>query len=577
MTSVQPPATPPSGQAQLGPQPTQPSSTLQARVAPSKKPLEKQRIKPRHNKQPTHFVCFPLVSDESVAQLSKSLAYFRSLTMPLPPADRHVTSEVGARGGEANAEPAAPDQSNSEIGGRDVDQAVRVIPESAHRPPGTFHLTLGTMHLPDAEDLEKAVALLQEIDYVELLRRAESGEGNEAHKSGRGRRTKKTPKDGIGGDSNEVTQARDETQSKREGESGSFLLAAENIMPPMEQEKAKSPSATEGNQNQYSGARRDGGSLSTVEEQADSEHLQGADNPQLSAPTSNHASEGSGKLRETAREVGAVPSSLLQSLKSLTREVSPPAVSAPSMLTQDFGEPDPLQPISISLSSLGTFPSSRSARVFFAHPHDPTARLHRFGNLVRDVFREAGLVTETRPLVLHATVANLIYVKGRKGGRKGRGGRERNGNEKARDGGNVDAREILRLFNHGPNANGNQKGRASSSPPPRSTPAEINDKGDKPAAPTMMSTTIRETKPAEGVRTGNQTLDPALSPNPTDKTGTKSEQSPQIQTPFIWARDITIRSIRICKMGAEPSSIPGWGLEYRLVAEKVFMAGQAPE
>ncbi|KIW92382.1 uncharacterized protein Z519_07366 [Cladophialophora bantiana CBS 173.52] len=576
MTSVEPPTTPPSGQAQLGLQPSQPASTLQAPVAPSKKLLEKKPINPRHNKQPTHFVCFPLVSDESVAQLSKSLAYFRSLTTPLPPANRDVTPEEGAGGGEANAEPAAPEQSNNEIRGRDVDQAVRVIPESAHRPPGTFHLTLGTMHLPDAEHLEKAVALLQEIDYVELLRQAESGEGNEAHKFGRGRRVKKTPKGGIGGDSNEVTQARDETQSEREGESGRLLSAAENIMPPMEQEKAESLSATKGNQNQNSGAHRDVETLSTVEEQADSEHLQETDNPQLSTATSNHAPEDSGKLRETARQVGAVPSSPLQSLKSLSREISPPAVSAPSTLTQDFGELDPPQPISVSLSSLGTFPSSRSARVFFAHPHDPTARLHRFGNLVRDVFREAGLVTETRPLVLHATVANLIYVKGRKGSGKGRGGRGRNGNKKAEDGGNVDAREILRFFNHGPNPNGNQNRRASS-PPPRSAPAEVNDRGDEPAAPTMMSRTIRQTNPAEGVTTGNQTLDPALSPNPTDKTGTKSEQSPQIQTPFIWARDITIRSIRICKMGAEPSPTPGWGLEYRPVAEKVFMAGQTPE
>jgi hypothetical protein len=51
--------------------------------------------------------------------------------------------------------------------------------------------------------------------------------------------------------------------------------------------------------------------------------------------------------------------------------------------------------------------------------------------------------------------------------------------------------------------------------------------------------------------------------------------SPQPQSthsiPYVWATDIPVTSVRICKMGAQVSDTPGWGLEYRAVAEKVFM------
>ena len=39
---------------------------------------------------------------------------------------------------------------------------------------------------------------------------------------------------------------------------------------------------------------------------------------------------------------------------------------------------------------------------------------------------------------------------------------------------------------------------------------------------------------------------------------------------YIWASDIPVDRIRICKMGAAKSDIEGWGLEYKAVAEKVF-------
>ncbi|KIW22667.1 uncharacterized protein PV07_10942 [Cladophialophora immunda] len=520
MASIATQPTTPSKQTHSGHQPVQAAS---GRMPSNDKPAKSQS-----NKRPTHFVCFPLVSDESVSQLSQSLAYFRSVTTPLPSADRDATPERDV------------EQSRSQKRGQDADQAVRIIPDPAHRPPGTFHLTLGVMHLATAKDLENAAALLQKIDYLELLRRAESGEGDDAQKAVRGRRNKGGPRGAASGDVDEQTPDK-ETRSKGQEEVGG--LPAGEVQP-----------------SQSNVAQHDARSLPPVDEdQAGSQDLRQPTSPQPMPDPPNHHAEEKGKPRETAKDVGAMLSSPLQTLQSLTREVSPPRVPAPSTLPEDdSGDPELPQPLTISLSALGTFPSARSARVFFAHPHDPSSRLHRFGNLVRDVFREAGLITETRPLVLHATVANMIYVKSSGGKGRGRGGKWK-GKAKGGDDGNVDAREILRRFNHGPDAGTSQAGASSSSPSNAHTDTHESTRNGRKEnePPPAAAATPKPTSTAEN------------NPHGSDVLETETEQNPQ--APFIWARDITIRSVRICKMGAEPSATPGWGLEYRPVAEKMFM------
>ncbi|KIW77492.1 hypothetical protein Z517_09938 [Fonsecaea pedrosoi CBS 271.37] len=452
MTSTTPLPKPLPEQEHPRDQPTHPASTPQGSAVPKTIPLEKRGTKFPQNNRPTHFVCFPLVSDESVSQLSRSLAHFRSLTTPLPSTERGAAPERDGEGQELDPNSTAPEQAGNETQGRDADQALRIIPESAHRPPGTFHLTLGVMHLPSADDLENAVAVLQQIDYLDLLRRAELGGGD---KSGRGRNQKRPKSEAVdtAGEipSSSIVQTQEESQSVR-------------------------------------------------------------------AKDADHEPEEKGSLHETAKEVGAALSSPLQTIQSLTREISPPRVSAPSLSSPyESRAPDTQPPpITISLTSLGTFPSTRSARVFYAHPHDPTGRLQRFGNMVRDIFRDAGLIAETRPLVLHATVANLIYVKGKGRGRGRSGGGKWKGKSRGGDDGNVDARGLLRLFNQG-----------------RDT---VTDAGSR----------------LEGAPTTSE---------PSDQP---------VAAPFIWAENISIRSIRICKMGAVPSATPGWGLEYPPVAEKVF-------
>lgn len=400
---------------------------------------------PRYTR-PTHFICLPLVTEQSIPQLSESLAYFRSVTTPLE-------QDVSAQQGSSSPPPLPfstwPTDKPTEN--------FRLIPTAAHRPPGTFHLTLGTMNLSDPEDMDLALQLLQDIDYAELLR---------------------------------------EVEHNRVGRDG---------MP--------------GNRN---GTRENGPCGREIAERGPV--LEGFDGEEEEANV-------------TMNQEKSKPKS---PLRSLSRAISPPPrVDNPRRQQHTTS-------ITVSLTSLGTFPRPNNSRVFYAEPQDRTARLLPFGQLVRQRFLDAGLITETRPLVLHATVANLIYVKGRgKGTGRGRG---RGGG--SQPGLTVDAREILNFFNNG---------RAEASRRLDGETQISSNAETEPSGPRHTSTddTSSSTSPRS-----HHTSDH----NPGQNSATTSKAEPE----FIWARDILIDRIRICKMGAEVSSVEGWGLEYKPIAEKVF-------
>lgn len=91
--------------------------------------------------------------------------------------------------------------------------------------------------------------------------------------------------------------------------------------------------------------------------------------------------------------------------------------------------------IKIMLKGLASMQTPTRASVLYAPPVDPQGKLYGFCEKVRDAFREGGVMGDDggRPLLLHATVVNTIYVKdkgnsdakrgGRGGGGRGRGGK----------------------------------------------------------------------------------------------------------------------------------------------------------
>ncbi|KKY34568.1 hypothetical protein UCDDA912_g05435 [Diaporthe ampelina] len=106
----------------------------------------------------------------------------------------------------------------------------------------------------------------------------------------------------------------------------------------------------------------------------------------------------------------------IQLLKSLKLREILSTVKTPAMPGSGSagGEAAKDQPqLSITLKGLHTFQKADKATVLFAPPADQTGVLQGFSEKIQALFKEAGLLApDDRPLLLHATIVNTIYVKG---------------------------------------------------------------------------------------------------------------------------------------------------------------------
>nr|XP_036585887.1 uncharacterized protein CTRU02_04038 [Colletotrichum truncatum]KAF6796078.1 hypothetical protein CTRU02_04038 [Colletotrichum truncatum] len=76
------------------------------------------------------------------------------------------------------------------------------------------------------------------------------------------------------------------------------------------------------------------------------------------------------------------------------------------------------KPLSITLRGLHSIQPAPKATVLYAPPIDPEGIFRAFCEKLRAVFQEAEVIEkEDRPLLLHATIINTIYVKGGRGKR----------------------------------------------------------------------------------------------------------------------------------------------------------------
>ncbi|KAI0445576.1 kinase A anchor protein [Xylaria telfairii] len=116
-----------------------------------------------------------------------------------------------------------------------------------------------------------------------------------------------------------------------------------------------------------------------------------------------------------------------------------------STLTKQGGEarepPAPLSPpLSVTLKGLHTMHSATKASVLYAPPLDKDGVLTKFCEKLRSAFQDAGfMIEDNRPLLLHATILNTIYIKGKNTSRGGKG--------KSREQLTIDARQILDRYN----------------------------------------------------------------------------------------------------------------------------------
>ena len=468
----------------------------------------------------THFLCFPLTTKAAIPQLVQSLNTFKDATTTVPPRQKLMeqrrqeeAAKTNARNGqttsiESDPAPTATQttQTTSFIASEssrpqptrcsvttDVTASLRIIPPAAHRPPGTFHLTLGTMDLSTPAEMRRAINLLHSLNLESIL----SLSSTLAH-------------------SNHTTTQRSAPPT------GSDIATKRRLSKPNPTRLNDTSGATEISDNLSRAGR-------------------------LVKEVGHGMKEGVEKTVDTLRRSISPPDTMSRRRSrdvSLSRPLSSPPLQAESrdVVEADFDpatrEPttidtdavpaekrsDKLEamrtqrqpPLTVDLHGLGTFPSAKKARVFYAPPQDASERLLPFANAIRQRFRDAGFVTEARPLTLHATVANLRYASK---ARKGRGGRA----ARAWKRDTVDARSLIACF------------------------SGVDDR--------------RTEQGIEGVATA---------------------VNPQQEDSFVFAKNIVIDRVRICKKGAETSEeallgmvypairMSGDGGEVDVVAEVVF-------
>lgn len=129
-----------------------------------------------------------------------------------------------------------------------------------------------------------------------------------------------------------------------------------------------------------------------------------------------------GKLAEAVR--------LLQTIDVL--KMLEQAAARSRSMTTEAGSRSSMVPLKVDLRGVASMHSPSKTSVLYTSPMDSTGRLLSLCEQLRDVFVEKGLlVKDDRPLKLHVTVVNTIYVKGRPPAQsnadRGAGGAQRQG------------------------------------------------------------------------------------------------------------------------------------------------------
>ncbi|KAL2857879.1 AKAP7 2'5' RNA ligase-like domain-containing protein [Aspergillus pseudoustus] len=204
------------------------------------------------------------------------------------------------------------------------------------------------------------------------------------------------------------------------------------------------------------------------------------------------------------------------------------ALATPSIdeLSQDDSAiPEPFN--NISLESLYALPRARSATILHAAPVDATSRLYPFCAALREKFQEAGFMqkeyqrgnaTKPRPLLLHATIANTIYIRGRKR-RTGGHGKDRRASQYT-----FDARAVVSYYRN----------------------FYLNDERTVSRSDGVItqddSRIIDDITDMHDVESHSEDEDPFAQ-------STSDDVCPSY--PFVWARSFPIEAVCICEMGAK--------------------------
>ncbi|CAD0111354.1 unnamed protein product [Aureobasidium uvarum] len=173
-------------------------------------------------------------------------------------------------------------------------------------------------------------------------------------------------------------------------------------------------------------------------------------------------------------------------------------------------------PLTISLESLEPMQSPSKTSILYIRPEDPTNRLQILCQALRKKLTDAGLlVPDIRPLRLHATLVNTIYVKGRKKSKKQKS-------------------EVIK-----PEQDENNATEPVDQPPSMQIAEEEDNKTEDP-----------EKKESENTLQANQA---SSGHGPSAKSSLYIDATSLISTyaSHIWASGVPITKIAICEMGVK--------------------------
>lgn len=433
--------------------------------------------------RPTHFLCFPIASEQTVPVIAKALKHWTDTTVrpaPLAPArwprgtsttiaTTTTTTKgdqepaVGTRGSEEDAidggSSTTPDVERPTLG--TFAESLKLLPPAVTRAAGSWHLTLGVMDLHEEAQMEKALEILHGLDLRMLL--DEAARGPPARKWGGGPETRTRTRDAKGGSGWEEGNALTET----------------------------------------------------VDASTEAKHSSGTREVQQEAEYENSDAEGSAEKRDTT---------------------PPPPPPTPP-------------PLIISLTGLGGFPSLQNARVLWARPREQPAlpvspspssprpnRLYNFSLHVLQPFRDAGLITETRPLALHATIANMRFAK--RSGPSARGvGKDRAAATAAGgEGDRVDATQLGRVWND--------------------FGGDVNAAADRD----------RNRDQDQG-RTADGAVTAAAAAAEAGVHDHDASWGDHHARGHVWLRDFEINRVAICRLGAAKHGDPVWGQWYPAIED----------
>lgn len=507
----------------------------------SEKEGEKTNNKPRQNFRPqarkekkpqlTHFLCLPLVNSISLPQLESSLATFKA-AIPVPPAAQREQSQNGGK--EAL-----------------VGQGRPLIPDGALRPVGTLHLTLGVMSLPTKERFAEALEFFQSLDLVAMIHEA----GEKAEKSKSGKKRSEEPISSLPESRGEFDPAQETAGStatlpqKTTPQPFNISLESLHALPRARSATVLHAAPVDPTSRLYPFCEM------LRDKFLEAGFLQGEykEPPQRQGGRQEEAAEGASQQdnenNEKGRKVGDD--------NSVATKEQPAADKPPSIndapITSEPSTSHLLEELPVNLAEEQSQP----------RPPKPTTK---------PIHIPPKPKLKPRPLLLHATVVNTIYIKGRQRGGDGKGGPKGKNERNARY--TFDARDILDHYR--------DYYLDSHRTTPRSAAVAVggNTPHGNEALPAEDLSSLRRASNAEELDDDPEQKKRKRSPSTLDGSGSgsDSDNTATVKYPFVWAKDFPLESVCICEMGAkklDPSEDPDenglnirLGEKYKVVAER---------